>query len=193
MQILLSAASAESEILGMFAALSGLMLIFWIWFIILWVACYLSVSLPVYLLSKRSGQKNPWLSFIPIAYNLKLFNLAGFNDKTFWTVFLISLISFLVPILGQIVWLAYFALNIYVLYRVAQNFGGDTLIQVLTCIFGTIVLFYFVFTKKEYNPMPLPNEIESVLKKYNLTDDVCEKEHCVHNINIQTEKEDDNF
>lgn len=159
-------------LLGSLAIYGFLMVASIIFCVLFAIACYVAISLSIYNLSKKCGFNHPWMAFIPVAQNAKLFNLAGFNDKTFWILTIIMFATILFPVIGTIISLAYCVLSFYVCVRIAENFGGGVGSQVLTCLCSPVMLMYFWLSKKQYVPKPLPQEVEDILRKCELSDNV---------------------
>ena len=84
---------------GPFAALTGVMLLF---FVVFGLAAYVYVSLAVQTIAKKTGTANDWLAWIPIA---NLFLMLSIAKKPMWWFIL-----FLIPLVGVvmliIVWMA---------------------------------------------------------------------------------------
>jgi hypothetical protein len=84
---------------GPFAALTGVMLLF---FVVFGLAAYVYASLAVQTIAKKTGTANDWLAWIPIA---NLFLMLSVAKKPMWWFIL-----FLIPLVGVvmmiIVWMA---------------------------------------------------------------------------------------
>lgn len=153
----------------------------------LWLCCFMVKSIALYSLAKRTNSKAPWLAFIPILQNAKIFNLAGFTDIAFYAVALVLFLGYCFPIKIFIVLVGFvhLVLAIYIKARVAKNFGGGIVEQILMCLFEPLMLVYFVFTKKTHFPKPINNALAQLLRNCKLEDIALDSRVKTKNVNIE--------
>ena len=65
--------------------------------LIVGVACYILLAIPLYSLGQKAGKANAWFAFVPILNMLLLLDLA---DKELWWIIL-----FFIPCIGWIVYM----------------------------------------------------------------------------------------
>lgn len=137
------------------------------------IICYLIKAFTVFKLAKNSNQKWCWWAYIPILQDAKIYKLAGFTEKLFFIVLLITIIVPIIhiPHLIEIFSILSVIWNCYIRWRVARNFGGDIIMGILNIFFEPFVLIYLTLTNKPFNPQPLPKEIANFLDDMGLTDD----------------------
>lgn len=151
----------ENMIGGMIIIIAGIILIFSL-------ISYLFSAIALYALTKRTGQKHAWMSWVPLVNDAKLFNLAGLTDKCFFVVMLTLYVLSLVPYVSFVSTPINIAVTLFVKWRVAKNFGGEALQSVLTILLGPIMLWYFWLGKKEWINTQIHPEIQSLIDQLNL-------------------------
>ena len=139
---------------------------------------YVCQSVGIYLLALRTKQKNPWMAFVPVLQNMKLFNMAGLSSKVyvlFYCLYRAMLSAKLEwDIMMPIVWVgfAFFAIGLlYARYQMAKNFGCSQLVCILNALFAPFVMLYIVYKKNAHQYTPQYAKVDTYLKAYGLYED----------------------
>lgn len=110
---------------------------------IIFLAIYLLSVYPAYKMYQLANLKNPWVAFIPVVGQIKMFNLANLS---MWLYIPILLLSF-IPFLGT---LLVFIFMIYYTVTICKNFGLGILGCILAIFFGFFVYWYIALTNKQF-------------------------------------------
>jgi hypothetical protein len=158
------------EGLNMVFAVFGVLMLFALFWCIV---SYIIKAVTIYVLAKRTGTPRTWFAFIPFLQNMKVYNLAGFSEKTFLAVWLASLVLGMIPVkeilfVGTIL---YTAATIYVKVRTAQNFGGGIWLILLNVLFEPFVLIYLAIANKPFNLTPEWAPLANFLHELNIDTD----------------------
>lgn len=107
------------------------------------VIYYLFVAFPYYKMYQRANLKNPWIAFIPLIGQFKIFNLANFS---MWYYLALIGIAF-IPFVGILI-VGIF--SIYMYYKILKNFCLGPLGIILGIFFTPIVIWYIVLARKPF-------------------------------------------
>lgn len=107
------------------------------------VIYYLFVAFPYYKMYQRANLKNPWIAFIPLIGQFKVFNLANFS---MWYYLALIGIAF-IPFVGALI---IFIFMIYVYCKILKNFCLGPLGIILGIFFTPFVIWYIVLARKPF-------------------------------------------
>jgi heme A synthase len=141
---------------GLAAALAG----FGVFASIIGIVAYIFTALGLYKLAQKQGEPNAWLAWIPIAqlYIIgKIVNEVKLGTMTIPRMDLVLPLGALgvavlswIPVLGQLIALAYYALFIYTMYLLFKKYVPEqaVLYTVLSAI-GLFWIFIFIIRDKD--------------------------------------------
>lgn len=100
---------------------------------------YLFTVYPIYKMSKKANLKNTNFAFVPILNGINVYNLANLS---FWYCLIIF-----IPWIGAI---ASMILAAYIHFKLAENFGLNTLGCIAAIFFPLIVYWYIALSDKNF-------------------------------------------
>ncbi|NLZ34371.1 MAG: hypothetical protein GX889_05585 [Clostridiales bacterium] len=118
-------------------------LFFAVAFTIYLIAYYLFIAFPYYKMYQRANLKNPWIAFIPLIGQFKIFNLANFS---MWYYLALIGIAF-IPFVGALI---IFIFMIYVYCKIFKNFCLGPLGTIIGIFFAPFVIWYIVLARKPF-------------------------------------------
>lgn len=142
---------------GLIAMLGGLVFVFFI----LAIALYVLMGLSLMTMAKNKGIENPWLAFVPVG-NMwiigKIIETIELGEKKFENAALILTVGCfvsIVPIIGSLLALVYMVVVYISLFKLYKMYAPEnaTLYLILTIFVGVAMPFIFYFKLKDVTPV----------------------------------------
>ena len=146
---------------GMFGALAAAGLFLGLLFFAIAIAAYVLTALGLYKLAQKQNFENAWLAWIPVAQFYIIGKIVG--EAKFGTAFTIPRLELVlplgaiaigilgyIPVLGQLIALAYAVVCIYSLYLLYKKYVPDqaVLYTILSAV-GLFAIFIFIIRDKD--------------------------------------------
>ncbi len=149
---------AEAVVMSGLFALFGVVMLFVL--VPLFIAAYILLSIGLFTMAKKRNVENAWIAFIPIFGHLymlgKLVTPLKFgeteipNPPIFLLVgAIVSIVLNFIPLIGQLISLAFFVLVLFAFYRLYEMYSENALLYTILSVIGLSPIFVFILRNKD--------------------------------------------